>query len=78
MTYAGKVKGGVVVLERGAKLAEGMRVTVSPVPAKMPTASRIPSLAKRLKNVIGKGRGLPVDLSENHDFYIHGAPKRKK
>ena len=25
----------------------------------------------------GTARGLPSDLAENHDHYLHGAPKRK-
>ena len=25
----------------------------------------------------GKAEGLPADLAENHDHYLHGAPKRK-
>ena len=24
----------------------------------------------------GKAEGLPTDLSENHDHYLHGAPKK--
>ena len=26
----------------------------------------------------GKAEGLPSDLAENHDHYLHGAPKRKQ
>ena len=25
----------------------------------------------------GTAKGLPPDLAENHDHYLHGAPKRK-
>lgn len=25
----------------------------------------------------GKAEGLPADLAENHDHYLHGAPKSK-
>jgi hypothetical protein len=25
----------------------------------------------------GKAEGLPSDLAENHDHYLHGAPRRK-
>jgi hypothetical protein len=26
--------------------------------------------------LIGIGNGLPKDMAENHDHYIHGAPKK--
>jgi hypothetical protein len=26
----------------------------------------------------GTAEGLPPDLAENHDHYLHGAPKRKR
>jgi hypothetical protein len=29
-----------------------------------------------LKDLIGAAEGLPKDMAENHDHYIHGAPKR--
>jgi predicted DNA-binding antitoxin AbrB/MazE fold protein len=35
-----------------------------------------PTLAERLKSVIGVVRGLPPDLAEQHDHYPHGRPKR--
>jgi hypothetical protein len=31
-----------------------------------------------LKDVIGKAAGLPKDLAENHDHYLHGQPKKAK
>jgi hypothetical protein len=40
------------------------------------TAQSNRTLAERLKNVIGQGKGLPSDLAKNHDHYIHGAPKK--
>lgn len=30
-----------------------------------------------LLEVAGKAEGLPPDFSINHNYYIHGAPKRK-
>ena len=35
----------------------------------------MPTLAERLKDVIGIAPGLPSDLAENHDHYLHGKPK---
>ena len=29
------------------------------------------------KKWAGKAEGLPPDLAENHDHYLHGAPKKK-
>jgi hypothetical protein len=33
-------------------------------------------LAKKLRKLSGSAKGLPPDLAENHDHYIHGLPKR--
>ena len=71
MTYRGKVKDGVVVLEPGARLDEGTDVVVEQV-----ESAPARSLADRLKPVIGIAKGLPRDLAENHDHYLHGRPKK--
>jgi hypothetical protein len=72
MTYRGRVKNGVIVLQPPAALPEGAEVDVSPAQP----AGNIPPLNERLKDVIGIVEGLPADMAENHDHYIHGAPKR--
>ena len=69
---AGKVVNGVVVLDEGPKLAEGTRVKVVAQPEELPT------LYERFKDVIGKAEGLPPDMAENHDHYLHGLPKRSE
>jgi hypothetical protein len=66
--YRGHVEKGVVILDEPAELPEGSAVEVVPV--------KIKSLAERLKNVIGKAKGLPSDLARNHDHYLHGRPKK--
>jgi len=71
MTYTGTVKRGVIELEPGASLPEGTVVRVEPVKA---TPSR--SLSERLRPLIGIAKGLPKDLAENHNHYLHGRPKR--
>ena len=71
MRYTGQVKNGVVVLDGKPALPDGVRVTVEPVE---PGPSR--SLAERMKSVIGIAKGLPKDLAENHDHYLHGRPKK--
>lgn len=61
MTYKGKVKGGVVVLEGNVKLPDGVTVDVDvPEPAGDENA---PTLFERLKPVIGKAEGLPADAA---------------
>jgi hypothetical protein len=34
------------------------------------------SLAEFLLSVAGTATGLPPDMAENHDHYLHGMPKR--
>jgi hypothetical protein len=35
------------------------------------------TLAERYAGLIGITDALPEDLAENHDHYLHGAPKRR-
>lgn len=72
MTYRGKVKGGVVVLDPGVRLDEGAEVLVEPVADRDDYAS----LREGLLKFAGAVKGLPPDLARNHDHYIHGAPKK--
>ena len=72
MTYRGKVKGGVIVLEGSSVPPEGTVVRVEEIPE---TADH-PAWAEVFKDLIGAAEGLSEDLAENHDHYIHGAPKR--
>ncbi|MBM4039632.1 MAG: hypothetical protein FJ290_14080 [Planctomycetes bacterium] len=71
MTYRGHVENGLVVLDEPASLPEGARVRVEPE-----ESEREPTLAERLKDVVGIIEGLPPDFAEQHDHYIHGTPKR--
>jgi hypothetical protein len=75
MTYRGKVHNGQIVLDEPAKLAEGTPVEVI-VPAPAPGTD---SVWDDLLELAGSaGPGLPPDLAENHDHYLHGSPKRKR
>ena len=80
MTYRGKIRNGVVVLDKRARLPEGTSVTVRPLKG-LTTASkkqnRGPTLYDRLKPFIGVADDLPPDASLNVDHYLYGAPKRK-
>jgi hypothetical protein len=69
MTLLGHIENGVIVLDEATTLPDGMRVRVEFL-----DESTVPTIAERLKNVIGQGKGLPADLAENHDHYVHGAP----
>jgi hypothetical protein len=85
MTYLGHYQNGVIVLDNGATIPEGARVRVELVdrpsalarqPVKETPGGGRTTIASRLARVLGKGHGLPPDLAENHDHYIHGAPKK--
>lgn len=78
MTYLGHIENGAIVLDESAILPDGAKVRVELV---LPDGGAIGdespprTIVDRLKNVIGKGTGMPSDFAENHDHYIHGAPK---
>lgn len=83
MNYQGKVEGGVIVLMNGITLPEGMSVTV------VPSSLVIPGLGGKEQSTIWEKMvalarwaetqpcGLPSDLADNHDHYLHGQPKRQ-
>jgi hypothetical protein len=79
MTYRGRVQNGVVVLEAGARLREGMDVRVEPVPeteAAGEGSQHVSQLREGLLGFSGIVKGGPSDLARNHDHYLHGAPRR--
>jgi len=69
MTYRGRVKNGVVVLDDPVELPEGAEVRVE-----LTDLAESRTLAERLKDVIGVIEG-PSDLAEHHDHYAHGKPR---
>jgi hypothetical protein len=73
-TYIGEIRDGVVVFEGPPPpLATGTRVRVEPIE---PGEDSTLTLAERLKSIIGTAKGLPRDLAEQHNHYLHGVPKR--
>ena len=72
MPYRGHIENGTVVLDEAVDAPEGTEVSVSVETAQAPTET----LYDRLKPFIGKARGLPPDLAQNHDYYLHGRPKK--
>ena len=81
MTYRGRVKNGVVVLEGPHAPPEGAPVSVRLLKPAARRPSRAakpgPSLYERLKPFIGILDDMPPDFSINHDHYLYGTPKRK-
>jgi hypothetical protein len=72
-TYTGEIRNGVVVFEEPTPpLPEGTKVRIEPVDLE----SALGDLSAMLLAVAGKASGLPSDLAENHDHYLHGTPKR--
>jgi len=77
MVYRGQMKGGVVVLEGRGAPPDGARVSVRVLKPRPPRTAKSPerTLYDRLKNVIGKAKGMPPDASRNLDHYLYGMPK---
>ncbi len=72
MAITGTVSNGVIVLDQPGALPEGARVEVAvQVPPKA-----ISPLGEALLKLAGTAVGLPADMAEQHDHYIHGTPKR--
>jgi hypothetical protein len=61
MTYRGRVKNGVIVLDPPATLPEGAEVEV-----RAPHEEAGPTWAEVFRDVIGKAEGLPADSSLVH------------
>ena len=53
-------------------MPEGMKVNIEP--ADMAEAVR--DLSRLLLEFAGKAEGLPADMAEQHDHYLHGTPRR--
>jgi hypothetical protein len=71
MTLEGVIQHGTVVLKNGDSIPDGTRVQVI-VPEEvqaMPTFQSLLALA-------GTVDDLPSDMALNHDFYLHGHPKK--
>lgn len=78
MSYRGHIKNCVVVLDDELTLPDGAEVTVDLCISRQIDAGEedAPALYKRLEPVIETAKGLPSDLAENHDHYLHGRSKK--
>ena len=72
MLLEGTVRNGTIVLDQPTAFPEGARVRVSVEP----TEQDCQSLRTLLLKHAGVATGLPSDLAEQHDHYVHGTPKR--
>ena len=72
MTFRGRFKNGVVVLDPPATLPDGCEVDVTIAEGQ----ALAPTWAEVFKDVIGKAEGLPSDSSINHDHYLYGTSKK--
>jgi hypothetical protein len=71
-TFAGEVRNGVVVfLGSAPPFPEGTKVRVELVP--QPDGPK--TLAERYAAIIGIAEGLPTDMAQEHDHYIHGTAR---
>jgi hypothetical protein len=73
MTYTGHVADGVVKLDGGAILPDGVKVSVIVEGASQDSPDELRELLLRHAGVCDN---LPSDLAENHDYYAHGKPKQ--
>lgn len=76
MTYRGKVKNGVVVLDDDAVLPDGTAVRVEPVETPGDASDESEEFVRQMLEIAGTAEGLPADLARNHDHYLHGHPKK--
>jgi len=72
MSYVGTIKNGVVVLPPGLELKEGTEVELTPVVPE----SEAEEFTDALLRIARGTKNLPADLAKNHDYYLHGLPKR--
>jgi len=72
MSLEGTVVNGVIVFDEEERLPEGTRVEINV--KEVPKATS--PLGEMLLRHAGKAVGLPEDMAEQHDHYLHGTPKR--
>jgi hypothetical protein len=78
-TYTGEVRNGVVVFEGSAPaVPSGTKVRIELIEPIETELDSTPTLAERYASIIGIVEGLPADMAEEHDHYIHGTPRRSE
>jgi hypothetical protein len=76
MSFTATVENDMIKLPPGVHLPDGTEVSVEP---RAPAASGgvRKTFAERYEKYVGMADALPEDFALNHDYYLHGAPKRK-
>lgn len=74
MEIEGTVQNGVIKVDSTEALPEGAKVRIQ-VEERAAQPNGEPTLAFLLKYA-GTLNDLPADMAEQHDYYIHGTPKR--
>ena len=79
--FEGVIVNGRVEPDVPTDLPEGTRVRCEAVPQVAPpdppaAEKPLTSLNLFLLSLAGQAKGLPPDMAENHDHYIHGTKKR--
>ena len=72
MSFTGTVEHGMVKLPSGTSLPDGTLVRVETVEA----PQHRNEFTRKMREIAAQLTGLPEDLAEQHDHYIHGTPKR--
>jgi hypothetical protein len=73
MVIQGTVQNGVAVPSGGESLPEGAQVTII---VGAPATQDNGSLRELLLEFAGTIEGLPPDMAEQHDHYLHGRSKK--
>ena len=77
MSITATVENDTIKLPPGVHLPDGTEVSIEPRTPRKTTETPVQTLAERYADLIGITDALPEDMAENHDHYLHGAPKRK-
>jgi hypothetical protein len=72
MSYTSIIENGVVKVPSAAAWADGTPVRIE----KIEGASDRNELTRKLRQIAAQLDGLPPDWAREHDYYIHGTPKR--
>jgi hypothetical protein len=75
MTITATVLNGAIQLPPGTQLPEGAKLQIT-LPEPKPAGTHLPTLYDTLRGLVGAAQELPADMADEHDHYIHGAPRR--
>ena len=76
MSVTGTMKGGVIVFDEPQPIPEGTRVQVVFLPTEPQKRNDDSPTLKNLLDLAGTAKGLPSDMADQHDHYIHGTSRR--